>query len=148
MQSMGRAFLSASVTALRPAMTALSWAFGSDVNSLGTADTSKNCQKNCVPPAARNKCSSIRSIIPYFVGISHTFFLRKKESMQRKTLTLRATGWQQDESRKEGRSLTLRAIARARQGGTFGCGQRRNGVQWRKEKITCDDGGTGGKNDA
>ena len=200
MQSMGRPFLSASVTALRPAMTALSWAFGSDVNSLGTADTSKNCQKNCVPPAARNKCSSIRSIIPYFVGISHTFFLRKKESMQRKTFTLRATGWwqdkgrneglalraiafgrngsqregrplrtfflrkkestqrktltfratgrQQDEIRKEGRSLTLRAIARARQGGTFGCGQRRNGVQWRKEKIPCDDRGKGGKNDA
>ena len=187
MQSMGRPFLSASVTALRPAMTALYRAFGSDVNSLGTADTSKNCQKNCVPPAARNKCSSIRSIIPYFVGISHTFFLRKKESMQRKTLTLRATGWQQDGGRKgkgcsrfaqslrtfflrkkesmqrktftlratgwwqdKGRNegLALRAIARARQGGTFGCGQRRNGVQWRKEKIPCDDRGKGGKNDA
>src|SRR5699024_3744929 len=102
MQSMGRAFLSASVTALRPAMTALSWAFGSDVNSLGTADASKYCQKNCVPPAARNKCSSIRSIIPYFVGISHTFFLRKKESLQRKTVTLRATGGHQAESRKGG----------------------------------------------
>src|SRR5699024_9815667 len=114
MQSMGRPFLSASVTALRPAMTALSRAFGSDVNSLGTADTSKNCQKNCVPPAARNKCSSIRSIIPYFVGISHTFFLRKKESMQRKTLTLRATGWWQDKGRNEG--LALRAIAFGRNG--------------------------------
>ena len=77
-----------------------------------------------------------------------TFFLRKKESMQRKTLALRATGWQQDEIRKEGRSLALRAIARARQGGTFGCGQQRNGVQWKKEKIPCDDRGKGGKNDA
>ena len=77
-----------------------------------------------------------------------TFFLRKKESTQRKTLTLRATGRQQDEIRKEGRSLALRAIARARQGGTFGCGQRRNGVQWKKEKIPCDGRGKGGKNDA
>src|SRR5699024_9064708 len=68
-----------------------------------------------------------------------TFFLRKKESMQRKTLTLRATGWRQDKGRNEG--LALRAIARARQGGTFGCGQRRNGVQWKKEKIPCDGRG-------
>ena len=83
-----------------------------------------------------------------FAQSLRTFFLRKKESTQRKTLTLRATGRQQDEIRKEGRSLALRAIARARQGGTFGCGQRRNGVQWKKEKIPCDGRGKGGKNDA
>ena len=81
-----------------------------------------------------------------FAQSLRTFFLREKESTQRKTLTLRATGWRQDKGRNEG--LALRAIARARQGGTFGCGQRRNGVQWKKEKIPCDDRGKGGKNDA
>ena len=49
-----------------------------------------------------------------FAQSLRTFFLRKKESMQRKTLTLRATGWRQDEGRNEG--LALRAIAFGRNG--------------------------------
>ena len=42
------------------------------------------------------------------------FLFEKKESMQRKTLTLRATGWWQDKGRNEG--LALRAIAFGRNG--------------------------------
>ena len=42
------------------------------------------------------------------------FLFEKKESMQRKTFTLRATGWWQDKGRNEG--LALRAIAFGRNG--------------------------------